>query len=196
MPRPGNSARPKGFHLRELDILSRESDSLHRIRLKDPCAEWGAPIGNESVCPAAAKTRSNLLRNENQAFRFADESHRRGLECRLIREIRSALRGPRSRCARSAHHEDLERDCAASSGDQFDLAAKTKEGAAKGDSRKDASGRWLAVNCRRRNLSGRRELLGPPYQRTKEFTRKGSAPVVAGAAVLSTTTLVPTRARL
>jgi hypothetical protein len=36
-------------------------------------------------------------------------------------------------------------------------------------------------------------VLGVPYQRTKEFTWEGSVPVEA---VLSTTTLVPTRARL
>jgi hypothetical protein len=40
------------------------------------------------------------------------------------------------------------------------------------------------------------EAMRMPYQRSKEFMRDGSALAEAGALVLSTMTLVPTRARL
>jgi hypothetical protein len=80
------------------------------------------------------------------------------------------------------------------SGDRFDIAAKESGGVGRfseGCKRPVACRKFAGAELIRSPL-----VTAPPYQRSNELTRKGSAPVVAGAAVLSTTTLVPTRARL
>src|ERR1700722_19774041 len=82
------------------------------------------------------------------------------------------------------------------SSDRFDLAAKRKtqerEGRFSEGCRPPAASRILPAPKFIRS----RRVIGPSHQRRREFTRKGNALVEAGVAVLSTTTLVPTRARL
>ena len=188
------SCAAKGFSLRELDILSARSDSRLRMRLDS--TRNGVPIGtNRSTWPTA-KTKANLFETRTMLF-DSRKSHQRGLECRLIREIRSARRRDlRSRCAIVCPSRRSERNCAA-----LRRSIRSRRGTKETGARRAILGRMQAAGgspqiCRRRTSSGRRDVTGPSYQRSRELTRKGSAPVAAGAAVLSTTTLVPTRARL
>ena len=166
--------------------------------LEHMSADCSARIGKRIGPPGRCKNDERILvETRTNLFRFADESHQRGPGCRLIREMRSAARRPPSRCARSDHHEDLKRNCAAL-GAIDSISPRKRAGGARrfseGCKRPVARRKFAGAEFIRSPL-----VTAPPYQRSNELTRKGSAPVVAGAAgaaVLSTTTLVPTRARL
>jgi hypothetical protein len=123
----------KGFSLRELDILWRDPIRLKRQRIFDSLTNH-VDAGSLKV---VSSEKSAPLSGE------------------------FSLGAPRSSSERisSDHHVYLRRNRAALRAIDSTSPRNERYASAKGDSRKDASGWWLAASLPAQNLSGRRDSL-------------------------------------